>query len=762
MATRTTTVVAPASPLQQGPTVGAGQGTQAGRVPYRTHQVPNRAYDHLYDPLYCSAGPTDHAKLTMRGMAGQVEKVADCEFYFSELQHCPRHTLRISENPSKAPPGHVDTNWHPPAGPDVDADQVTGKHRHKFFRRPLVASLSAQSPVVYASAAPARVAAVLRATADITAIPRQRAPVDPFVTVGRESLDGRTRTIGIQSVYREGSAQTDPYSPPYVLQSADPNFNPEVLTIAQLCWDKGLPATNIEVAMIQKMRQKRLWDQMLPPSTDEFSFRLRERLLTEAEFKEWADREQHIKDLQRRRLEIIREELAAREEKRTSQQADRVERIRVKKIDNKDRRIAKGQKKRIKTLRKMYREKAMAETLLQSRKRDVIKDYAATGSTVYAPILREGQRPDTATGKIEIQPADLQSFSGLSDLERTMPRSALSVKVPSRDPEINTTKYRQRKDAELEHALESTMSSIKQKLADKFQGEGELLPGERVEGAVSQKKYHTRDILERPETPRVDEVLPEEEKLETATILLQRLIRGRALQNRMFEGKEKRLDLINELRDAERLVEMPPEDQERMQAEKERERAADAVVDSIQGSVVAQTLDQLSKELRRFEEEQRIAAFVKMAERDRRLRQAQESGRRQAEERLRAREDEMFREILGVHQGTVDSYVDQILTSTVEKSARVQALTEAKLKATKINTVVDALEEKYSAPETIVRELVSSFVLPHVHRETVRRRIMVEEGRYMKAAREAVEETVKRVEQAMTKRKEDIRKTMQE
>ena len=36
-----------------------------------------------------------------------------------------------------------------------------------------------------------------------------------------------------------------------------------------------------------------------------------------------------------------------------------------------------------------------------------------------------------------------------------------------------------------------------------------------------------------------------------AIILLQRLLRGRAEQNKMFEGKEKRLDLIAELRATE-------------------------------------------------------------------------------------------------------------------------------------------------------------------------------------------------------------------
>merc|ERR1712166_1487318 len=43
----------------------------------------------------------------------------------------------------------------------------------------------------------------------------------------------------------------------------------------------------------------------------------------------------------------------------------------------------------------------------------------------------------------------------------------------------------------------------------------------------------------------------EDDKKRRAIILLQRLIRGRAMQNMMFEGKEKRLDLITELRATE-------------------------------------------------------------------------------------------------------------------------------------------------------------------------------------------------------------------
>ena len=63
----------------------------------------------------------------------------------------------------------------------------------------------------------------------------------------------------------------------------------------------------------------------------------------------------------------------------------------------------------------------------------------------------------------------------------------------------------------------------------------------------------------RPKTPPCREIqrtdnldeFKRADKKQQAIILLQRLIRGRAKQNMMFEGKEKRLDLIAELRATE-------------------------------------------------------------------------------------------------------------------------------------------------------------------------------------------------------------------
>lgn len=147
-----------------------------------------------------------------------------------------------------------------------------------------------------------------------------------------------------------------------------------------------------------------------------------------------------------------------------------------------------------------------------------------------------------------------------------------------------------------------------------------------------------------PQTP--DEV---EERREQALVFIQQLLRGRAVQNAMFEGKEARRELIDELRSthALRQAEKELKEQERQQLLEQRRQEREAVaaqaaeqgtVGQVVGQHVGQTLDFLSKELVRLQEERRIHAFVMLAERQRRMREAEESGKRQREEKLRAQQ----------------------------------------------------------------------------------------------------------------------------
>ena len=66
----------------------------------------------------------------------------------------------------------------------------------------------------------------------------------------------KTRSVHVQTDYRDSETQTDPYSPEYVIQ---PGTEPELLTLATLSYSNGLPAGLAEVELIERARAKRKW-----------------------------------------------------------------------------------------------------------------------------------------------------------------------------------------------------------------------------------------------------------------------------------------------------------------------------------------------------------------------------------------------------------------------------------------------------------------------------------------------------------------------
>ena len=132
-------------------------------------------------------------------------------------------------------------------------------------------------------------------------------------------------------------------------------------------------------------------------------------------------------------------------------------------------------------------------------------------------------------------------------------------------------------------------------------------------------------------------------------------------------------------------------------------------------------MGELSNELVRFKQERRIAAMVRMAEQDRRRREAEESGRRQAEMILADREDHLYTEIMSVHQGSVDNYLHNIFTNAVSTASSTQAYKEAILKVQRLNKIVDKIEEKHIKPRHIVKDLMTSFLIPDVQRKKLQK-----------------------------------------
>lgn len=85
-----------------------------------------------------------------------------------------------------------------------------------------------------------------------------------------------TRDVEVQTMYRDAQVQTNPFTPDFIVPSGE---KPEILSIANLYFDHGLPAGQIELNQIEIEREQRIQYSLLLPHTDEASFEVRKRMM---------------------------------------------------------------------------------------------------------------------------------------------------------------------------------------------------------------------------------------------------------------------------------------------------------------------------------------------------------------------------------------------------------------------------------------------------------------------------------------------------
>ena len=61
---------------------------------------------------------------------------------------------------------------------------------------------------------------------------------------------------------------------------------------------------------------------------------------------------------------------------------------------------------------------------------------------------------------------------------------------------------------------------------------------------------------------------------------------------------------------------------------------------------------------------------------------------------------------MNVHQGSVDSYLQNIVLNTIDNTSSLQAYNEAKLKVQTLNQYIDNVEERRNKPEVMIKDLV--------------------------------------------------------
>merc|ERR1719174_1153838 len=200
-------------------------------------------------------------------------------------------------------------------------------------------------------------------------------------------------------------------------------------------------------------------------------------------------------------------------------------------------------------------------------------------------------------------------------------------------------------------------------------------------------------------------------------------------------------ELLRELRYEEELEEKAmqhAQEEARKAAAKDVQEVVRSTREKIVGEVMSSTLNFLANHKKNMDTQKAIHAMAVKAEELRRKREAKESGRRQAEEMLRRRHDEMFRQLMGVHHQTVDSYVDELIEEMSDTAAADAALKEISLSHSVMNPIMNQLEAGNTKESDVIRDLLSSMLLPEVEKRMLRREIEMEERRFVDAAHKSI------------------------
>lgn len=518
------------------------------------------------------------------------------------------------------------------------ANNVSGSSRFKYFKRPIMPRVNAIPP-------------------HLLLAPTSKD--DPMIPIEAEP-EPTVKTVEVQTMYRESDAQTVPYTPDYFVPEGQ---DPEILMLQGLTSENGLPVGAKQIEMIEHARAKRALESNLLPFTDEACLGYRKKLMEMSEVRQFQIREAEIDSKRDERLLKLKHALEERDESHEFLASQRIESIRQARMEEREKNLQKIRKQRVKVLRRLARSRNEANPVLSDHvKRDIINDYFDKGSSTYAPVQREGtdtkQRVDSYEASTRIAP--MTTMNDLINLETAIPRHHLmetQVRVPRNfspvremsstapaampgggrvaKPRLTSTQLRAehntQRDIQVMHELLQTRKLARTSgLAQDDGDQKSAVAAKKLSASISAHRAKAR-----PTTPDFSnvETPPNESQtnLRNSIIVLQRLIRGRAVQNSMLEGRFRRSELIAELRAAD-AYQAPEEEELEQERLVEREtRVRETTIDAVAGSVSSNVLSFLSAEQDRIDmfNTMKLGA-LEMKNRRRQL-EAAEGGRRQRE-----------------------------------------------------------------------------------------------------------------------------------
>ncbi|XP_046401003.1 cilia- and flagella-associated protein 91-like isoform X2 [Ischnura elegans] len=642
---------------------------------------------------------------------------------FSDSSKYPPACIKV-KSLDRVPPC-VDRSWKCVEEKSrVRAVDVTGSHRHLFYCRPNVTSLTA------------------------VAVQDDSGEGKECETTSEVNLDEtdagapRSRTFGIQTDYRESETQTIPYSPDVVLASHAED-TPVVLTLKNLKWGEGLPPGLHEIENIEwEINHRELKAFLLDPNN--FPESKRPAILEYIHREEWLHREKEIQGIHDLRMGLAEKKMHKRGEYLSDRLQEVIARRYKKKLEENRKKIMKIRENHQRELRKLITKRKGIST--KYKRPDPITEQADYSSELYGPLMRHGVDPRRRHEvPLNLRSKFLHDYRGLRILEQATDLM--------KTPEVFPVKEKPVHDRLCDRS--SRWSTEQLQLLRKY------FEGLKSEFDVHEERPLPKRLIPlpkpspRPITPDLEGVPESEEKLYQAAVFMQKIIRGRAIQMLMFKGKEKSQDLIEELQTTQSVIkkEEIKVKEERIRTllgyqneleEKRNEEAYENMLSMLVGDTVGSMLDFLAKELVRLKDERCIHALLLLAQRERNRREAEEAGRRQVEERRRREHDEFFKQVVKVHQETVDIYLEDIVLNAMEWVATAESRSYIKELAKNIDQKTKDMEDRKNIWECkeLVTELVYDYVIPEGYKEMVDQEREKEQREYLKTIQDEVYKTL--------------------
>uniref|UniRef100_A0A182NF86 Cilia- and flagella-associated protein 91 n=1 Tax=Anopheles dirus TaxID=7168 RepID=A0A182NF86_9DIPT len=582
---------------------------------YRSHNVgPSRAFDHIYDPLYVASDRKDvcranHAALAKSAPIGIFPVY---QSMFSELPRLTRNHYVMHRNPLPYYPelpvdpirAYGAYQQHP------DTSQVLGAERAKFFCHPNAGETGC----------------AVRYAPDCA--PGTAAETDGYCGCdeyedGPEGQPPRFREVASQTMYRESSAQTQPWMPSAVLKE---NVMPaaEIVYVAEMLQHTRFPGVN-EVEIVERARRKRTWEYALGSCDSLDEWRQQKLVLQIFEWEEWVARERQIDRYQMLRLQLVAKIMEKRE--RDTHQATEG------KMENTKRRINRTRNQAMqkleatfeRNLRKLERKRQEQSVRYgaKSRGQDAMETMALEALT--------GARKKYSKQSYDYDPNLIEV--GLAKLDKKTAVAQKFVNPRDQRPELWKPKEVCRefqKGFWSDNFLRKLYESLKQ-----FRNRKDS------ERAIPQclivVSSPTESVVVSPVA-----VSPEQENdnLYQQAILLQKLIKGRATQELIHHDYASEHDLMDDLIASHRLPlveEFFPTDvhhpsagpdgtggsvRERYLQILKNEQLLDEFIESSTHAQMSSLMSTLERELTRLQNERNTQAFYLLTERERHLRES--------------------------------------------------------------------------------------------------------------------------------------------